>query len=311
MLAIARKPGMVRTELGYLTAQMSRTVGFLVAATAALAAAVPASAAGSVFTPVVAKPSRLSAGGAAAGTHYGGSGYHGKRSANPAIGLLVRPDGRVSARASTGFACRRHSYQPVYIRLSGHAQGTAISASGHTRLPGTGTMRVTLQGTADGQTASGSVRIRVRGCRGWTNPFVLHTESAPAGAPAMPPPSSVFTGLTVQTAGGIRMPVSVSVTHTGKVWAMWDASMKCHRGNIPMTNVTPLTKIRPDGTFSRSEHFNIRYTDGFTYHYNVKLSGAFRADGVSGTLRASVRFTKRGGRYYPCHSGTQAWAARG
>ena len=25
---------------------------------------------------------------------------------------------------------------------------------------------------------------------------------------------------------------------------MWDASMKCHRGTFPMTNVTPLTKIR-------------------------------------------------------------------
>jgi hypothetical protein len=293
--------------LGYLTAQMSRTIGVSVAAVAALAAAVPASAAGSVFTSV-ARPSI--AAGAVAGTHYGGSAFHGKRGANPSIGLVVRPDGRVSARASTGFACRRHSYQPVYIRLSGHAQGAAISASGHTRLPGVGTMRVTLQGSADGQTASGNVRIRVRGCRGWTNPFVLHTESAPAGAPAMPPPSSMFTGLTVQSAGGIRLPVSVSVTHTGKVWAMWDASMKCHRVTWPMTNVTPLTKIRPDGTFSRTEHFNIRYTDGFTYHYNVKLAGAFRADGVSGTLRARLRLTKKGHRYYPCASGTQTWAAR-
>ena len=65
------------------------------------------------------------------------------------------------------------------------------------------------------------------------------------------------------------------------------------------------------GTFTRTEHFNIRYTDGFTNHYSVKFAGAFRAGGVPGTLRASVRFTKRGGgRYYLCHSGTQAWAAR-
>jgi hypothetical protein len=293
-----------KLNFGYLSAQMSRTIGVTFAAAAALAAVVPASAAGSVFT-TIARPS------ADTGTHYGGSAFHGKRGANPAIGLVVRPDGKVSARASTGYACRKHSYQPVYIRLTGQAQGTAISASGHTRLRGIGTMRVTLQGTADGQTASGNVRIRVHGCRGWTNPFVLHTESAPAGAAAIPPPSSIFTGMTVQAAGGIRLPVSLSVTHTGKVWAMWDASMKCHRGTFQMTNVTPLTKIRPDGTFSRTEHFNIRYTSGFTYHYNVKLAGAFRADGVSGTLRASVRFTKRGGRYYPCASGTQTWAARG
>jgi len=66
---------MVCLNLGYLTAQMSRTIGVTVAAVAALAAAVPASAAGSVFTPVVAKPSLFRAGGAAAGTHYGGSAY--------------------------------------------------------------------------------------------------------------------------------------------------------------------------------------------------------------------------------------------
>jgi len=299
---------MVCLNPGYLTAQMSRTVGVTFAAAAALAAAVPASAAGSVFTSV-AKPS-LDAGTAAAGTHYGGGAYYGKRSANPMLGLLVQPDGKIRARASTGFSCRKHTYEPVYIRLSGQAQGTAISASGHTRLRGVGTLRVTLQGTADGQTASGKVTLRVKGCRGWTNPFILHTESAPAGAPAMPPPSTMFMGMSAQAAGGNRLPVSLSVTHTGKVWAMWDASMKCHRGTFPMTNVTPLTKIRPDGTFSRTEHFNIRYTSGFTYHYNVKLAGAFRADGVSGTLRASVRFTKRGGSYYPCHSGTQTWAAR-
>jgi hypothetical protein len=299
---------MVCLYSGYLTAQMSRTIGVTFAAAAALAAAVPASAAGSVFTSA-ARPS-LDAGVAAAGTHYGGGAVYKRRGAGPTIGLRVQPDGKISARASTAFSCRKHHVEPIYVRMAGQAQGNAISASGHTRLRALGTLRVTLQGTADGQTASGKVSVRVRGCRGWSLPFVLKTESAPAGAPAMPPPSSVFTGLTAQAAGGNRLPVSVSVTHTGKVWAIWDASMKCHRGTVPMTNVTPLTKIRPDGTFSRTEHFNIRYTDGFTYHYSVKFAGVFRADGVSGTLRASVRFTKRGGSYYPCHSGTQTWAAR-
>jgi hypothetical protein len=292
---------------GYLTAQMSRTIGVTFAAVAALAAAAPASAAGSLFTSV-ARPSL--AAGAAAGTHYGGGAVYKGRGAGPTLGLLVQPDGKIRARASTAFNCRGHHYEPIYVRLSGSAQGTAISASGHTRLRAIGTLRVTVKGTADGQTSSGTVGVHMRRCRGWNLPFVLHTESAPAGAPAMPPPTSVFTGMTAQAAGGNRLPVSLTVTHNGKIWAMWDAAMKCHRGTIQMTNVTPITKIRPDGTFSRSEHYNIRYTDGFTYHYNVKLAGAFRADGVSGTLRASVRFTKRGGRYYPCASGTQTWAAR-
>jgi hypothetical protein len=290
---------------------MSRTIGVTVAAAAALAAVVPASAAGSVFTPVIAAPSLFGAGGAVAGTHYGGSAYRGKRTVNPSLGLVVRPDGRVSARAGTGFSCRKHSYGPIYVRMSGSAQGSAISASGHTRLPGSGTMKISLQGTADGQTATGTVTVRVRGCRGWTDPFVLHTESAPAGAAAMPAPSSIFTGLTAQSAGGIRLPVSVSVTHTGKVWAIWDASTKCHGVTVPTTNVTPFTKIRADGSFTRSERFKIRYTSGVVDHYKARLTGQFHADGVTGTLRVSIQTTKPGHSFYPCYSGVQAWAARG
>jgi hypothetical protein len=293
-------------SLGYLTAQMSRTIGVTVAAAAALAAFAPATAAGSVFTSAVARPSLQ-----AAGTQYGGSAVDPKsRTVAPMLGLLVRPDGRISARASTGYSCRKHTYGWIYIRMSGKAEGAAISATGHTRLPGTGTMQVSLQGTADGQNATGTVSVRVRGCRGWSFPFTLHSETAPAGPAAAPPPSSNFTGMTAQAAAGVRLPVSVSVTHNGKVWAVWDASASCHPKTFPVTNVTPTTTVKPDGTFTRSERFKIRYTDGVTYHYAVRLTGAFHSDGVSGTLRASVRFTKPGHRYRPCSSGTQTWAAR-
>jgi hypothetical protein len=108
----------------------------------------------------------------------------------------------------------------------------------------------------------------------------------------------------------VRLPISLSVTHTGKVWGHWDAMLSCRPGSYPVSNLTPQTQIRPDGTFSRSEHFAIRYSTGVVHHFAVKLTGAFRSDGVSGTLRARVRFTKRGYRYRPCASGTQTWAAR-
>ncbi len=304
---------MERLNPGYLTAQMSRTIGVIVAASAAFAAIAPASAAGSAFSPLVVKPSlRLETGGAAAGTHYGGSGvYRGNRTANPMLGLVVRPNGRISARASLAVRCRGHYWTPLYVRLAGTAQGTAIAASGKTRLPAVGYLRISLQGTADGQTASGTLRVRKpHGCAGWTTPFVMHSDSAPAGAPAMPPPRSILTGLTAQAAGGVRLPVSVSVTHTGKIWAQWDATMGCRPGTFPMTNLTPLTKIRPDGTFTRSERYSIRYKGGLVDHYRVTFTGAFRSDGVSGTLTARVRTTKRGSRYRPCASGTQTWAAR-
>src|SRR5262249_22241484 len=111
---------------------MSRTIGVTVAAVAAFAAVVPASAAGSVFT-AVAKPS-IRAGGPAAGTHYGGSGlYKGKRIVNPTLGLLVRPNGKISARAGMSIRCHGRTWVPVFVRLSGSAQGTAIAASGHSR----------------------------------------------------------------------------------------------------------------------------------------------------------------------------------
>src|SRR3954454_8294979 len=307
----AGKPGMVYLNWGDLTAQMSRTIGVTVAAAAAFAAIAPASAAGFAFTSVVEKPSLLrAAGGAVAGTHYGASAYRGKRTANPTIGLVVRPDGRVSARAGLAVRCGKTSWGPVFVRMSGKLTAApAFTASGHTRLRGH-TLRISAQGSADGQNATGTVCVSGRGCRGWTLPFTLRTESAPAGAPAVPPPSSIFTGLTAQAAGGVRLPVSVTVTHTGKMWAIWDVTMKCHGVTVPTTNVTPLTKIRADGSFSRSERFNIRYRGNFIDHYKVRLTGQFRADGVSGTLRASMQTTKPGHSYYGCFSGTQAWAAR-
>jgi hypothetical protein len=288
---------------------MSRTIGVTVAAAAALAAVVPASAAGSVYTSV-AKPS-IRAGAPAAGTHYGGSAiYKGKRIAAPTLGLLVRPSGKISARVGTGIRCHGRLWTPVYIRLSGSAQGSAIAASGRTRL-GRSTVRVSVQGAADGAAATGNLRIRGSGCRGWSTPFSLRTASAPAGAAVMPTRGTSFMGLTSQAAGGVRLPVSLSVTHTGKVWAMWDATMGCRPGTAGMSNVTPLTKIRADGTFLRKERFVVRYVHGLTDHYTVTLKGAFRADGVSGTLTMRMRRTQPGKRFRPCVSGTQSWAARG
>ncbi len=153
--------------------------------------------------------------------------------------------------------------------------------------------------------------MSLRGCRGWTLPFALRSESAPAAPAAMPPPRSVFHGLTAQSAGGVRLPISLTATHNGKVWANWDATMNCRPGTFPMTNVTPITKIRPDGTFTRSERYVIRYKGGLVDHFRVKVTGAFRADGATGTLEARVRTTQPGHRFRPCASGKQAWAARG
>jgi hypothetical protein len=205
--------------------------------------------------------------------------------------------------------CHGTLWTPVYVRLHGAAQGAAITATGRTRL-GRSRVSITVTGTADGQTATGTSRVRGSGCRGYTTTFLLHTESAPAGPAAMPGPKTIFLGLTSQSAGGVRLPISISVTHTGKVWGQWDATMGCRPGTFGLTNLTPLTKIRPDGTFTRKERYVIRYKHGMVDHFVVRLSGAFRSDGVSGTLTAHVRTTQPGKRFRPCYSGTQTWAAR-
>ncbi len=301
---------MVRLNSGYLTAQMSRTIGVVVAAAAASAAIAPASAAGSVFTATIARPS-IEVGGAAAGTHYGGSAlYKGNRMMNPTLGVVVRPNGKIIGRAGMAITCHG-SWNPFYVRLSGAAQGATITASGKSRVPGAGYVRVSLTGTADGQTATGKVTVREPGrCRHWSGSFVLHTGVAPAGPPAMPAPRTAMTGVTAQTAGGVHLPISLSITHTGKVWGQWDASLNCGPGTYHISNLTPLTKIRTDATFTRKERYTIRYKGGYTNHYTVRLTGAFHSDGVSGTLTARVRTTKPGARYRPCASGTQAWWAR-
>jgi hypothetical protein len=290
---------------------MSRTVGILVAAGTVLAAIAPASAAGSAFTAKVAAPSLLTR-GAVEGTHYGGGAYHGKRSAYPSLGMAVQPNGKILARAGLAINCRRQSFVPIYVRLAGAVQGAAFSASGRTRLPGLGVLRISVKGTLDAQAANGVARVRLRRCRGWTNRVVLRTDSAPAGAPAMPAPSSVLTGLTSQAAGGVRLPISLTSTHNGKVWAVWDATLGCRPGLVAMTNVTPVTRIRPDGTFTRSERYSIRYQHRTVDHFRVTLTGAFHSDGTaSGTLTASEHTTRPGWRYRRCSSGTQTWTARG
>jgi hypothetical protein len=274
---------------------MIRIIGLLIAL-AALAAAAPAYAGPSA---------------AADGTTYGGSGFRGARLASPSLGLLVRPDGRVTARAGFTITCgRKLSYVQLYARLSGTMRGTAFSASGHTRLSNRRSAQVRIQGTADGQTATGTARMSAPHCTAYTRSFVLHTESAPAGVAAVPAPGAKLTGLTVQSTGGMRLPMSIAITHNGKVTALWDVLMSCNPSTDTLQNLTPPTPIRPDGTFTRSESFNIRYTSGLVDHFRVKLTGAFRADGASGTLEASMRTTKPGSRYRPCASGAQTWAVR-
>ncbi len=251
---------------------------------------------------------------AVADTHYGGSGvYKATQLTSPSASVVLHDDGRISARLAVGVRCGKIFTSGVVVRLRGRINGGSFTASGRARWSGIGTMRFTLTGTLAGDSGTARARLRTRrGCRDIRySPIALRTQSAPAGAPAVPAPGSLFFGLTNQTVGGTRMPVAVRVAKNGRVYAYWQAGMNCRgQGTIPVFNVTPTTRVRPDGTFSRRETYTVRYTDGYSERYRVRFTGRFLADGVVGTLNARMQGHKRGRRYVPCSSGVQSWAAR-
>jgi hypothetical protein len=250
---------------------------------------------------------------ARADTSYGGVAALRNAPAGPVISLVRHDDGRVSARVGVAYRCRRHAFSNYIVRLKGStADGVSFTATGRTRMRGIGRLRLTMSGTLAPDAVAGKVTTSAPNCPKYVRDVVLRTESAPAGAPALPPAASLFTGLTGQSSGGFRLAVGLRVTKQGRVWARWQAQMRCgpRGGTSAIVNDTPTTTIKPDGTFSRSEVYTIRWADGSRERFRVAFKGQFRADGASGTLRA--RSTRRGGgsRWYPCDSGTQTWTAR-
>ncbi|RKQ91049.1 hypothetical protein C8N24_0865 [Solirubrobacter pauli] len=247
---------------------------------------------------------------ASADTQYGGSGlYKGKAVASPSITLTLRDDGTAAARVAFAYSCRRVANFSFVMRLTGRVQGSSFTVTGRTRTRGLGTIRVSLRGTATPADATGNARVRVPGCKGYTNPFVVRTESAPAGAPAAPAPGTLAQGFTSQSAAAFRMPVALRVAGNGRVYARWGAVLTCGRVKVPMVDVTPTRAIKPDGTFGGSETYTIRYR-GYSERYRVTFRGQFLADGVKGTLRATMRARRNGRALVPCRTGAHTWTAR-
>jgi hypothetical protein len=253
-----------------------------------------------------------SAPAALADTQYGGTGFNAKRASGPSVTLVRHDDGRIDVRLASGYGCGKAYYTNRVVRLSGSTpDGVSFTATGSTRLSGRGKVTYTLTGTLAPDGVTGEIKEGAKNCPRYTLSVALKPESAPAGAPTPAPGNALLGGLTSQAAGAFRLPVSVKVTKDGRFYALWQASMKCGpKAVLPVWNVTPTSKVKPDGTFSRSETYTIRYSDGSRDRYRVNFSGRFLADGATGTLRARMQTRKRGHRYYPCDSGTQTWTAR-
>jgi hypothetical protein len=255
----------------------------------------------------------LSAPAAQADTQYGGVASLRNSPSGPLTTLVRHDDGSVTARLVFGYTCRKRSFYNYRVNLKGSTpDGVNFTVSGKERLPGLGTLRFSATGTLAADSAAGTMRMGMAKCPKYTRDLVLRTESAPAGAPSAPPAASLFAGLTGQTASGVRFPVALRVTKQGRIWSSWGAKMKCgpKGATSQLANNSPTTTIKPDGSFSRSETYTIRWAGGSRERYRVSFKGRFVADGAVGTLRARSQLYKKGHRYYPCDSGTQAWAAR-
>jgi len=225
----------------------------------------------------------------------------------PSVSLVLRTDGVILARVAFPYACHGHRNSSLVARLTGRANGAAFTATGSTKpLRGVPRLRFTLTGTFAADGGSGKIRLRARGCRGYTRSVVFRAESAPAGAPALPARNSLLLGVSAQTAASVRLPVVLRVAKNGRVYAVWQVSLNCGRGHITRGDVTPSRKIKADGTFGGSQTYRIRFSDGITERYRVDFRGRFLADGAVGTLRMTV--STKG--YKPCRSGTVAWTAR-
>ena len=85
--------------------------------------------------------------------------------------------------------------------------------------------------------------------------------------------------------------------------------MQCRAVRLPVLDFTPTRAVAADGTFGGTQRYTIRYK-GFSGAYSVTFRGRFLADGATGTFNVTMRQRDSKGRYAPCRSGQQTWAAR-
>ena len=142
-------------------------------------------------------------------------------------------------------------------------------------------------------------------------PFDARLATPPTGAPAQPRSRGLYLGTaSYEVVDRLQAPVVLRASKDArKVTARWTIAAKCRRGPRELfVNLTPPTRVRPDGSFGRSERFAVRYVDALV-RYRARFAGRFAGEGASGTLRLRARVFNRSGKRLRtrCDSGTRTW----
>jgi hypothetical protein len=247
----------------------------------------------------------------------------------PTLGIVVQPrGGQIAVRFDTYIRCGRRDDYRIVGRKTVPFDGRSFRARALRQkrigrsLAGRIVYRWDVRGQLDGTIAAGRVTVRgVRtvggrrtACRRKpTRRFAARVQgAAPTGAPT-PPGGAGFAGVSdVALGGGLPGPVMLRATTSGRrVISRWTVTAACGRGpKDELANITPSMRIRPDGSFSRAERFNIPYADVFI-RYRVRFAGRISGEYANGTLRMSSRiYTPNGRRLLTrCNSGTRTWTA--
>jgi hypothetical protein len=164
---------------------------------------------------------------------------------------------------------------------------------------------VTVSGRFEGETATGTIRARLRTrhdgrttrcSTGPARPWRMRVPiaGAPAGAPAA---GATYHGLTTQIED-VPPPFLLRTSADGArvATAIFVYRRVCRRATFLLNNLTPGAPIAADGTFTLRDRFRLRFTD-VVERFRVVVRGGFTAGRVQGTLRVtSVARSRRTGR---------------
>src|SRR3954454_23159548 len=239
----------------------------------------------------------------------------------PTVTLALQPrGGRIAMLCDSPVLCGR---DVLDIQGGGNVawDGASFSFKGTSAKTFTGgrlRYRGTVKGRLSGGAATGTLHVvgrrRSRRCnRKPDRPFAVAVAGPRTGSPAQPAPRTFFAGTSdFEIFDHIQAPVMLRTSADGrKVAAQWTIAAKCGKGpSEHLVNFTPAMRVRPDGSFSRTERFSLRYTDAFV-RYRPLFTGRFSTDGAGGTLRLRARiYNRRGTKLVTrCDSGVRSWNA--